>query len=371
MKHMNGTGNGRMTRRLRRLGRDDSGAVAIIVCLLIGTVLLALGALVIDVGQLYVERAQLQNGADAAALAVAKLCAVGTCEPGTALSTATTYAGDNAKDGVSGVSLVCGSGALGACPASTGAMIDCPAAPASGNYVDVHTSTQTSGGGTVVAPVFARALAGNGNYTGTTVRACSQAEWGGPTSATVAAFAISACEWDAATSQGAVFAQQPPAVPPMSYDQLIKQRSGAGAGCSTEPSGSDGAGNFGWAADAGNCTITVTSGTFQGNPGASADAACKAFFATAQASKSVIYLPVYTKITGTGANAVYTLKGFSAFVLTGYKIPSASASDWLNPSKLASCSNKCITGYFTQGLIPAAGSPGGTYLGAAVIRITG
>jgi len=30
-----------------------------------------------------------------------------------------------------------------------------------------------------------------------------------------------------------------------------------------------------------------------------------------------------------------------------------------------------INGYFTQGIIPDTGSMGGTYLGAAVIRITG
>ena len=42
-------------------------------------VLLGVGALVIDVGALYAERRQLQNGADAAALAVAADCAEGDC----------------------------------------------------------------------------------------------------------------------------------------------------------------------------------------------------------------------------------------------------------------------------------------------------
>ena len=62
--------------------------------------------------------------------------------------------------------------------------------------MDVHTSTLTSGGGTVIAPVFAKELLGNGSYTGTTVKACAQAEWGGPTAAIViTSFTISACEW--------------------------------------------------------------------------------------------------------------------------------------------------------------------------------
>ena len=58
---------------LRLLRRDERGAVGVLVAVLLaGGVLLGLGAMVIDVGQLYQERAQLQNGADAAAVAVAK-----------------------------------------------------------------------------------------------------------------------------------------------------------------------------------------------------------------------------------------------------------------------------------------------------------
>jgi Flp pilus assembly protein TadG len=370
---MSGDGQGHMRRRLRLLGRDQRGVVGVLVGLLIGTVLLGLGALVIDVGQLYAERAQLQGGADAAATAVAKSCIVGTCTAAGALSTAVTYAGDNARDGVSGVSQVCGSGTLGACSASTGVMTDCPAAPAPGtNYVDVHTSTQASGGGTVVAPVFARALLGNENYTGTTVLACAQAQWGGPSAAQVTAFAISACEWDAATSQGTMFAPQPPAVPPPSYDRVLQVHTSSGGGCATEPSGSDAPGNFGWTDDPNStCQLVVSGSTFGGNPGASASNACKAALAADQAHRTVVYLAVYTTITGTGAGSVYALKGFAAFIVTGYHLPGASASDWLDSSNDCSGSSKCINGYFTQGIIPYNSSLGGPYLGAATIRITG
>jgi len=369
---MSGGGQGHVQRRLRLPGRDDRGVVGVLVGLLLGTVLLGLGALVIDVGQLYHERAQLQSGADAAAAAVAKSCVLGTCTNAGAVTTAGTYADANAKDGVAGVPLVCGSGALGSCAASSGALTDCPAPPASGtNYVDVHTATATSGGGTVITPIFAKALLGNGNYTGTQVLACAQAQWGGPTAANIIAFAIAACEWDRATSLGTVFASQPPAVPPASYDQVLKVHTTAGSGCSTEPAGSDAPGNFGWTNDAGSCTIAISGSTFGGDPGASASNACKAALATAQASKSVVYIAVYTKITGTGAGSVYSLKGFAAFVVTGYHLPGASAPDWLNPANDCSGSDKCINGYFTQGLIPGGSSPGGAYLGAAVIRITG
>jgi Flp pilus assembly protein TadG len=369
---MSGKAQGRTRRRLRLLGRDERGVVGVLVGLLLGTVLLGLGALVIDVGQLYAERAQLQSGADAAATAVAKSCIVGACTAASALSTAVTYAGDNAQDGVSGVSQVCGSGALGACSTGTSAITDCPSAPAAGtNYVDVHTSTQTSGGGTVVAPIFAKALLGNGNYTGTTVLACSQAQWGGPTAANVISFTISACEWAQATSTGTVYAPPPPAVPSSSFDQVLNLAAGGGGGCPFAPAG-DGPGDFGWASDPnGNCSLVVSSGTFGGKTGASVTSGCMTALAADQASKTLIYLAVYTSVSGSGSGAVYTLKGFAAFVVTGYTLPSFFASDWLNPANDNNCSSKCIDGYFTQAIIPYDSSLSGTYLGAAVIRITG
>jgi Flp pilus assembly protein TadG len=358
-----------------RLGRDERGVVAVLVGLLIGGVLLGLGALVIDVGQLYQERAQLQNGADAAAIAVAKSCVVSTCTASGALSTAVTYAGENAKDGVAGVSQVCGSGVLGTCPASTGALTDCPAAPSSGlGYVDVHTATATSGGGTVIAPVFAKELLGNGTYTGTTVKACAQAAWGGPSSANTVAFAISACSWDSWTTNGTNFAPAPPTVPASSFDhQLNLSNLNNGTNCSGEPSGSDGAGAFGWALDqTGTCGIFTNSATFPADTGASAGSTCHTALIAAQASRKAIFLPVYTTDTGTGSNTVLALKGFAAFVVTGYSLPSFSASDWLKSSN-NTCSYKCIDGYFTKALIPASGgtSTTGTYLGAAVIGMTG
>jgi hypothetical protein len=93
--------------------------------------------------------------------------------------------------------------------------------------------------------------------------------------------------------------------------------------------------------------------------------------ASDQANKTLIYLPVYTTYTGTGSNTVYTLKGFAAFVVTGYKFPGANAPDWLNSANTCTGASQCISGYFTQAIIPYTGSMSGTYLGAAVIRITG
>jgi Flp pilus assembly protein TadG len=361
---------------LRLLRRDERGVVAVIVGLLIGTVLLGLGALVIDVGQLYQERAQLQNGADAAALAVAKSCILGSCTPSTALSTAQTYANENASDGSAGIGTVCGSGGtLTGCGASTGAMTACPSPPAAGtSYVDVNTSTKTSGGGTVIAPVFAKELLGNGGYSGTTVYACAQVQWGGgsggPTySGILTAFTTPACQWDKAVSQGLISSTQPPTYPPSSDDMKLTWGYGNKATCSGEAAGSDGPGTFGWITETGGCTLNSISGStysvLQSN--ASTNDHCNTpLFDDAQ-NKSLIYIPVYTSVTGTGANTVYNLKGIAAFVVTGYNVPGSTFthySDALNSGNTCTGTVYCISGYFVS-------EPGTLSGGVTSMKITG
>jgi len=360
---------------LRLLGRDDRGAVGVLVVILIGGgVLFGMGALVVDVGQLYSERAQLQNGADAGALAVAKTCAQGSCTPGVA----PTYANKNSNDRRSAVDLVCGSGTLGACPASTGTIYDCPAPPKAGtNYVDVHTSTLTSSGSTLLPPSFARTLLGKSSYNGSTVFACAQAAWGPPVATSGLAVTFSACEWDQATNNGTLFAPPPPyppnPLPSPTLDRVLRlHTTSANGGCPSEPAGADGPGLFGWTDDPnGDCTTPIINGTFGGDTGTSISQACKQVIGADQQNKTLIFIPVYVLVVNPGTNARYTLKGFAAFVITGYHLPGFSASDWLNPANDCKGSDKCINGYFTQGLIPDPGTIGGQNLGAHVIQLTG
>jgi Flp pilus assembly protein TadG len=368
----------RVRTRLARPAGDERGAIGVLVGVLIGAgVLFGMGAVVIDVGQLYQNRAELQNGADAGALAVAKSCIKGTCTS----SVAAQYADANASKltgGTADVNLVCGSGSLGSCPASTGKMTDCPAAPSAGtNYVDVHTSTQLSNGSHLLPPVFARTLAGNGNYQGSTVYACAQAEWGAPLTASTIGLTISACTWDQATNLGTSFAPPPPYPPNpnASFDQVIQLHGStnkSNTGCPTEPAGADGPGNFGWTSDLlGNCTVTVSNNTYGGNTGNNVSADCQTLLSNAYTSRSVVFIPVYVSINGTGANATYTLKGFAAFVIAGYHMPGFKQNDWLTGKPPCTGSTFCISGFFTQGLIPSVGSLGGSNLGAYVVKLTG
>ncbi len=362
-----------LTRLILARLRDERGVVAALVAVLIGGgVLLGIGALVIDVGQIYQERGELQNGADGAAIAVAKSCALGSCTPGVAGQ----LADDNASSltgGTAGVSLVCGSGSLGGCPPATGSPESCPPAPSAGtNFVDVYTATQTAGGSTLLPPVFATTLLGNSGYQGTTVRACAQAEWGPPSAATTAALTISACEWDQATQQGTLFAPAPQSsLPSPTFDEVLTQAPGNGVGCATEPAGADGPGSLGWAhAPGGNCTLSVTAPTFQQDPGAPVTGGCQSLLQNAQQNKIPLLVPVYVSMNS-GSNT-FALQGFADFVLTGYNLPPGQFEpDWLDPANTCTGTNYCVTGYFVQGVIPSTGTFAGPSLGASVIDLTG
>ncbi|GAP57481.1 conserved hypothetical protein [Arthrobacter sp. Hiyo1] len=92
-----------MQRLIRRRDPHDRerGAAGVMVALMMLT-LIGVGAVAVDVGQIYAERAQLQNGADAGALAVASSCAKGSCNT----SLAGPLANSNANDGASTVKSV-------------------------------------------------------------------------------------------------------------------------------------------------------------------------------------------------------------------------------------------------------------------------
>jgi len=366
-----------LARRTVLHGRDERGAVAVLVGILLGGgVLLGMAALVVDVGRLYWERSELQNGADAAAVAVAKTCALGACNPAVAV----TYADGNASrltGRTAGVSQVCGSGGMAGCPPSTGALTDCPDPPTGANYVEVSTSTLTSRGSTLLPPVFAGTLLGNGGYQGSTVHACAQAEWSTPSAATTVALTTSACEWDQATQQGTNFAPPPPGQPSIFSDRVLQLNAGNGSGCGTEPAGADGPGTFSWVARTrGTCTVPI-SGDFQGRTRLSVGFSCEQALQNSQQNQTPITIPVYVSANG-GGIPTYTLLGFADFVVTGYHLPAFDgftfdASDWLNPAKNCQGTTYCLNGYFTQGVIPftGTGSAGGTNLGVSVINLTG
>ena len=386
--------------RAARRRRDDRGAVGVLVAILIGTgVLFGMGALVIDVGQLYQNQAELQNGADAAALAIAKSCVAGSCTP----SVATSYADANASGltgGTADVTFVCGMNgtvAVGTGNCGTGNK-HCVANPPSGtNYVDVETSTELPNGSHLLPPVFARTLAGNGNYSGTTVYACSQAEWGPPLLGNTVGITVGLCDWSEATSNGATYPSPPPYPPnPSALPVVIDFHDPTGqesdSSCPSGPAGQTASGNFGWTFDPNsNCLLypgnfTNTGGgiyTYGGNTGNNTPSDCQTILQSAQQKQTVLYIPIYSAYDGHGSNATYTLSGLGAFALTGYnfgnqfqvadritgQVPCTGGG---NGKGNGGSSVTCISGYFLHNQIPPPGSSlNGPDYGVQGYKLTG
>ncbi|GAB4068345.1 hypothetical protein GCM10028777_27150 [Angustibacter speluncae] len=365
-------------------GRDQGAASIIVAVLLAGGVLLGMAAVTVDVGLIHAERRELQNGADAAALAVAQQCAVGpTCDTSTG-GLANTYADSNALDSAARVTTVCGSGpSVPGCPAASGPTLTrCSTTVPSGlqGWIEARTATETGGGQTLLPPRFARALAGNGSYAGTAVRACGRAAWGTPTSATPALpVTISLCEWNRMTANGTSFAPSPPYPPyPTSFERALYLHNTTGAtNCPAGPSGSDLAGGFGWLQSSG-CSATVSAtGWVNDDPGVSMPTPCRSVIANIVGTGGgLVMMPIYVETNGlTGSNGKYRIDGFAAFYLTGYAMPGERQDSVASGTRYCRGSDKCLYGWFTKALVPVgsltSGGSGATPRGASVVDLIG
>jgi Flp pilus assembly protein TadG len=230
--------------------RDDRGGVAVTVAVLIsGGVLLGFAALVVDVGQIYVERSELQSSADAAAMAVAKACSIR--EPdctswSRARVLARRYANANSGDGVTRVVELCGRlrQSLNPCDPSRGNLTDClgSAPPAPATYVEVRVATALPGNRFALPPTFAQAMAGNAGFDGASVGACARASWDQAETAPVLAMTISTCEYEDA---------------PGDRTYVIQFRDGDHEGCGVNPPGPwREVGPARWLAGSSGCMIT-------------------------------------------------------------------------------------------------------------------
>jgi hypothetical protein len=352
---------------------NDEGAVAVLLVIVV-VVLIGMAAMVVDVGALWSERRQLQNGADAGSLAVAQLCAGGDCS-GYATE-AQNYANENSNDGASNVQEVCGSVSAGlpACgdPPST--------TPSGQGWAMVETQTGTSAGPGLLPPFLAQALVPG--YNGQTVHAASIANWGAPSGITGGlALTFSECEWLDATEQGTQYASYtdlaagvwPTDSSGASLERTIYLHDTSNAlPCPAGPAGSDLPGGFGWLDDTGStCYATTDSnGQLDVNTGIDTSNPCKT--ALDESLNTVIYVPVFDSTNGlNGTNGAYSIAGYAAFYLTGYYL-GGGAKQVSAVTQTYPCdgSYRCISGFFTQGLVPQGGSVGdGPSMGATVVGL--
>ncbi|MDQ0031398.1 Tad domain-containing protein [Arthrobacter bambusae] len=342
---------------MRRLmaSNDDGerGAIAVLVALLL-VVLLGFAALAVDVGLLYSERAQVQNGSDAAALAIAQKCAANTSDPNCSTTSplASDVANKNAIDGLNNVKSI---------------NLDL-----TNRKVTVTGGAQQSGGApNAVSLFFARVMGVNTSDVVTT----SSVQWGSAVAGrTPFPLVYSICQ-----VQGYIGGAL----------QLLQDHgSGANPSCNYGPSGATVAGGFGWIVqDPGLCGGTINLATNEGGsaPGNSTPGNCAATLqkwadTITSGRDVVVLLPVFDAVTGTGSGAVYHLVSFAAFKVAGWKfsgndtLPDSFRNTNSYVSNALACTGNCrgIIGSFVRYVSLADGYSLGPVdaFGATIVRLT-
>lgn len=367
---------------------------------LLSVVLFGFGALVIDVGALYAEKRELQNGADAGALAIGDACGEGACPtPTEALLKARTFAGANASDTRANVQNVCSNEpalrdgiAVTACAmpdAQLQSRLD--ALDAAGvRYVAVTTDTLTATEGAVMPPLLS-GLFGN---TGTDVGAVSIVAWGGNAggSAGNIPLIISACEWEIWTNNGEEYAIPEPdagtalSALPWSFQVEIKTHDPqeevptecrTGGGFNSEIPG-----GFGWLRVAATGQVSVeecvanssSTGIVSSKQGESES--CVDLVLAANLG-SVLSIPIFSAEPYNEQGWKYQISGYARFFITGYSLSQKGRHLLLDelpenapvPSDVPACiktaNEDCVTGFFLADAdvetgIPTAPSFGGS-----------
>lgn len=361
---------------MQRVTQDDRGAVAVLVAICM-TALLGVGALVVDVGQIYAERRQLQNGADAAVLSLAMDCPLpaGCSTDTSAGGQAGLKAGQNALDTTATVTEICGTGTnLTGCSPEWGiGPWDCrpvPSGLAAAPYVQVRTQT-SSGGGALLPPLLARTLVPG--YPGTTVRACARASWGPPAGLTSQLpITISMCEFQKYTAGGLA---PPPPYADASYEETIyfHNNTADAPPCPAGPSGSDLPGGFGWLDTTEDCVATTDSGDWvDASTGVPPPSSCSNAELLAMVGK-IVNIPIFDSTNDlSGSNGAYHIVGYAAFYLTGYVFPSAKTKSILTNTFPCGGPDHCISGVFTTDPSPVSGTIGtGPSMGTTVVQMSG
>lgn len=302
---------------MRRVTDDrERGAVAVLTAVF-AVVMVAMAALVVDVGALHDERRQLQNGADAAALAVAHSCALGgACDR----DLAPGLAAGNARD--------------------EAAMVDSVDVDPTARKVTVSTSTEGGDGGRILPFSFAQIITGS---RGKTVHARATATWSALRRAPALPLAVSRC--DLATFRTT------------KVDTVMLFAKNPACEGSTDAPGAFGWLDTGCPDDPARKPIEVGS-RVAGDPGKSDDKDCL----DSSKGKDVL-VPVYDGVTDNGRNTTFDIVGFAALHLTGWRFP----GDASTPAPCGA-SASCISGRFID--FVTTGTPGpGALFGVSTVHL--
>jgi Flp pilus assembly protein TadG len=337
--------------RLPKTLNADEGAVTILftVIVLMG-IMGGLFALVVDGGQLMLERRIVQNAADASALYLGQNCALGlNC----AINDPTIFAQNNSPDLNTAISEKCGSSPLAGCGPINGNSKDCQTTPSAAQlptsgFVRVRSRTLTSTGGTALAPAFAGMFgAGNASDGSWTMKACSQAIWGKTVKAKVILpLAISACSYATPGASNKIIPQFTPASATCtgisSLDGLTLTGKDAGLSVVAIP-------NMDSTCDSG--TIVNVGDSLNYVAPASMSTLCSGLLNRLKlAINQQVYLPVFSTSTLSGVTRKFQVISFVRIKLVSFKYGGVLYGSPTFTS--TACANLCIVGQFTKGVVP-------------------
>lgn len=311
----------------------ERGAIAIVAAILV-TALIGLGAVAVDLGQVYAERAQLQNGADSTALAIAQECyKANTCTNANSaswLTWAQSLANGNANDNATTIKSVVFSGT------------------ANSTQVTVTTSTLdgTTGAG-FLTPMFSKAL----NVSPVTVGAVATAAFSPLSQGSAFPLALSNACWD---------------LNGRSVGDIMQMEYKPASTC-TGPAGHAIPGGWGWLARSSPCQAVTAVGQDwvpqqPGNPPPTDCYAVLTQWITTLQSGGAVYgtFPVFDQAQAGGANGVFHIIGYATLRLYGWKFGetspyaynnTAAALTGLGINPIFACSagvDRCVIAQFVR-----------------------
>lgn len=363
----------------------ERGAFAVLFSILFGMGLLVIVSyLVIDGGNIAIERRVLQNVAESSAIALAKECALSipNCRTST---TPSLISNINSPDGKTRLTEVCIKGTnqnSQPCEMPNGAKLDCSTLPAgTSNFVRIRTQTQSE------TSNYIESLFGNQDQY--QLNGCAQAIWGNAASAQVyAPFAFSICQWASSGESLRVIDEFLPNqgvnTCTFTFQDLLGQsftRTGISgwASINLRSSGIPLQNQASEACPDPSTDMPATLRIGDVIAGVTRDVSSSNYCEDSNLINKVnvwlnklVYLPLVSTVKLSGLATEHIVEAFSGFELTGYSIKGTRGGSYPNGNWCPNNKN-CLYGKFVSTLSPASDvsiNPGNPNIGLQAIRLS-
>lgn len=347
-------------------GSSSESGLTMVMFALWMVVLFGFAAFALDTSRIYNEHSELQNGADAAALAIAADCAQELCSGFyDEEAVAEMYSDANLGDGTSSV--------------------DDVDLDLLNREVTVEVVTEDDAGEKDLDMVLAQIV----GFEDAVVKASATVRWGPPVGMEALPLVFSKCEWDAFGNEAFVdedplgFLHRASSVvdgdlpPTLGYPYVARYVTiyfhGDSSPCGGSPSGQDIPGGFGWMdPEQASCMVKAEKGQWREiDPGVSPPSECNPS-GLRDLVGTVQYIPFFNDSTGTGTNAQHHVDGLGALYVTGYNFGGQFKEDSIITGlPVCTGSDRCIQGYMVGGWADSSVSTGtnGSDYGVVAIEL--